>query len=52
MLLVMMENKRKHTKTRCNFLSMNLIFERNHLEDYFEDEIINRKFDHNSILVF
>ena len=44
MLLVTMENKRKHTKKRCYFLNMNLIFERNHLEDDFEDEIIDRIF--------
>ena len=64
MLLVMMKNKRKHTKTRCIFLNMNEIFERNHLKDDFEDKIINRifsykilqnlakKFDHNFMVVF
>ena len=50
MLLVTMKNKRKHTKTRFNFLNMNLISERNHLEDDFEDEIIDRIFVYKFVL--
>ena len=54
----MMENKSKHTKTRCNFLNMNLTFERNHLEDDLKRKSLTefsnpaKKFDHNSVLVF
>ena len=50
MLLVTIENKRKHTKTRCYFWNMNLILERNHLEDDFEDEIIERTFSYKFVL--
>ena len=46
----MMENKRKHTKTRCNFLNMNLMFDRNYLEDDFEDENMDRIFGYKFVL--
>ena len=64
MLPVTMENN-KHAKTRCNFL--NVIFEKNYLEDKINDRIFGymfvirrvytitnpaKKFDYNFVQVF
>ena len=45
MLLATMEYNRKYMK-KCNFLNLNLIFERNHVEDDFDHEIIHRIFNY------
>ena len=37
-------------KNKWNFLNINLIFERNHLEDDFKDEIIHRIFGYKFVL--
>ena len=49
MLLVTMENKRKY-KNKMQFLEYELNFWTSHLEDDFEDEIIDRIFDYKFVL--